>query len=65
MNPNKTIDYPHNQPNNEDIFDKLIKKIIQLRLIIDKHKQAWKYLLSAGLMLLFAIIVYCSTNYGI
>ena len=63
MNPPKQITYETaNQPSNDDIFEALIKKIRSLRIIIDQHKQAWQYLMYAGLMLLLAIMAYFSTT---
>jgi len=64
MNPIKQIDYPNYQSSNDDIFDKLIKRIRALQLIIDKNKQAWKYLLYGSIMIILGVITYLST-YGI
>jgi len=64
MNPTNQIDYPHYQPNNDNIFDKLIKRIRTLQLVIENNKQVWKYFLYATLLIIMGVIAYLST-YGI
>ena len=58
MNPNKTINYSTtNQPNKSDIFEALIKKIRTLQLMIDKHKQAWQFILYGGTIFFLGIVL--------
>jgi len=57
----KQIEYQ--TPNNDNIFDKLIKRIRTLQLIIDRNKQTWKYFFYGFIMIILGVIAYFSTNY--